>query len=49
MPATVTTSRAMAPRVKIRSAYASPLSGWFLAARTSSGTTTLVKMPPIIR
>ena len=46
---TVTASRATAPRVNIRCAYASPWSGSRWAARTSSGTTTLVKMPPSMR
>ena len=47
--ATVTVSRQTTPRVKIRSAYATPRSGSSLAARTSIGTTTEVKMPPSMR
>jgi hypothetical protein len=47
--ATVMMSSEITPRVKIRSAYASPRSGSSLAARTSIGTTTEVKMPPSMR
>ena len=49
VPSTVTTSSEITPMVKIRSAYPSPRSGSSLAARTSSGTTTAVKMPPSMR
>jgi hypothetical protein len=46
---TVTPNSVSTPTVKTRCAYASPWSASRLAARTSSGTITLVKTPPSMR
>ncbi len=49
MATSVSAASAIVARVNIRWSYASPPSASRFAALTSSGTTTLVRMPPSIR